>query len=442
MGTTTARLLVRFFDPEGIKDFLTTHPCVWDNRELTRLGGLADQAGMTPTPVVYEFHNWVASCGRLPSQQEFTEFCFDQWDGWPSTPYIGAVQAKIGRNFYPSLIDTYHAFGLVAKAGWYQQCSMDSVDDVVGKADLTFTGDGYRQYFSGAASSGNARTLPARIGGKCMTQTLAKPKPQSLTVEQALVQGDLSGLDSEQRINYYLKLCASLNLNPLSKPFDYIVLNSKLVLYAKKDATDQLRSLHKVSITRLEREQIGDLLVVTATASTPDGRRDSAIGAVNVKGLAGEALANALMKSETKAKRRVTLSLCGLGMTDESEVDSIPGAYYPEAEALPVPTREREVVDADMVRSADDRIWKRYRELIDQAHALGLNPVVAKLPIARDELKLRGTELVDAIEAKQEQLDNQEAARIAAQAHAAAEHRDEDLDAIEEARQLRSGELV
>ena len=52
-----------------------------------------------------------------------------------------------------------------------------------------------------------------------------------------------------------------------------------------------------------------------------------------------------------------------------------------------------------MVRSADDRIWKRYLELIDQAHELGLNPVVAKLPIARDELKLRGTELVDAIEA-------------------------------------------
>jgi hypothetical protein len=277
--------------------------------------------------------------------------------------------------------------------------------------------------------------------GTRMTQTLAKLK-HSLTMEQALVEGDLSDLDAERRVNYYLKVCSSLNLNPYTKPFAYIVLNGKLVLYAKKDATDQLRKLHKVSILTLERQQLGELLVVTATASAADGRTDSAIGAVPTQGLKGEALANALMKAETKAKRRVTLSLCGLGMTDESEVDSIPGAYYPEAEALPVPTREREVVDADMVRSADDRIWKRYLELIDQAHSLGLNPVVAKLPIARDELKLRGTELVDAIEAKQEQLDNQEAARIAAQAHAAAEHRDEDLDAIEVARQKRSGELV
>ena len=276
-----------------------------------------------------------------------------------------------------------------------------------------------------------------------MTQTLARSsKPQSLTIEQALVTGDLSGLGAEQRINYYNAVCSSLGLNPLSRPFDYLVLSGKLVLYARKDATDQLRKLHKVSILTLERQQLGELLVVTATASSADGRTDSAIGAVPVQGLKGEVLANALMKAETKAKRRVTLSLCGLGMTDESEVESIPGAYYPEAEALPVPAREREVVDADMVRSADDRIWKRYLELIDQAHTLGLNPVVAKLPIGRDELKLRGTELVDAIEAKQEELDNQEAARIAAQAHEAAERRDEDLDAVEVARQQRSGELV
>ena len=32
------------------------------------------------------------------------------------------------------------------------------------------------------------------------------------------------------------------------------------------------------------------------------------------------------MKSETKAKRRVTLSLCGLGMLDETEIETIPSA--------------------------------------------------------------------------------------------------------------------
>jgi len=42
--------------------------------------------------------------------------------------------------------------------------------------------------------------------------------------------------------------------------------------------------------------------------------------------LQGESLANALMKAETKAKRRVTLSICGLGMLDETEIGSIPTA--------------------------------------------------------------------------------------------------------------------
>jgi hypothetical protein len=268
-----------------------------------------------------------------------------------------------------------------------------------------------------------------------MTQTLATRKNNApVTVEQALVLGDLSGLDPEQRVNYYLKVCSSLNLNPYTKPFDYIMLNSKLVLYARKDATDQLRSLHKVSITGLEQKQIGDLFVVTAQARAADGRTDSAIGAVPVKNIFGEQLANAMMKAETKAKRRVTLSLCGLGMTDESEVDSIPGAYYPEPEEAYVPTKEREVGDVDMVRSPDERIWKRYAELLDQARSLGLNPKPARLPIERDELKVRGSELVESIEERQEQLDKEEAARIVGQAQAAANS----IDEMEVERQRRS----
>jgi hypothetical protein len=45
-----------------------------------------------------------------------------------------------------------------------------------------------------------------------------------------------------------------------------------------------------------------------------------------IKGLQGDALANALMKAETKSKRRVTLSICGLGMLDETEMETIPSA--------------------------------------------------------------------------------------------------------------------
>ena len=55
-----------------------------------------------------------------------------------------------------------------------------------------------------------------------------------------------------------------------------------------------------------------------------NGRQTQDIGAVPVAGLRGEELANAYMRAITKAKRRSTLSLCGLGdVLDVSELDTI-----------------------------------------------------------------------------------------------------------------------
>ncbi|ELF6894815.1 hypothetical protein RA917_001824 [Campylobacter coli] len=139
--------------------------------------------------------------------------------------------------------------------------------------------------------------------------------------ELALVKGDLSKLSDVERASYVKNLCESLNLNMLTKPFEYIVLNGKLTLYANKSATDQLRQIRKVSITKTEVAQVGDIYMVTAYAATPDGRTDCDTGALNIKNLGGDNLANAIMKAITKAKRRVTLSICGLGMLDESELD-------------------------------------------------------------------------------------------------------------------------
>src|SRR5258706_3074970 len=145
-------------------------------------------------------------------------------------------------------------------------------------------------------------------------------------LERVIVQGDLSKLSSTERVVYYKQVCERCGLDALMKPLEFITLNNKLVLYALRAATDQLRKLHHVSIEILNRERVDDTYLVTARATLPDGRIDESMGAVNLKGLMGDALANAYLKCETKAKRRVTLSICGLGMLDETEVDSIPGA--------------------------------------------------------------------------------------------------------------------
>ena len=158
-------------------------------------------------------------------------------------------------------------------------------------------------------------------------------------VEHVLLHGDLSQLDPQQRVSYYGAVCDSVGLNPLTKPFEFITLNGKLVLYALRAATDQLRAIHEVSIQFTAREVVEDSYVVTARATLPNGRSDEAIGAVAIAGLKGEARANAMMKAETKAKRRVTLAIVGLGMLDESEVATIPDVSV----SPPTPT----VVDAE-----------------------------------------------------------------------------------------------
>jgi hypothetical protein len=115
-----------------------------------------------------------------------------------------------------------------------------------------------------------------------------------------------------------------VGLNYLTNPFSYIVLNGKLQLYAKKDAAEQLRKIHRVSIQIISKEIIGDAYVVHVKGRDKDGTEDEATGIVAISNIKGEALANAMLKAETKAKRRVTLSICGLGMLDENELESIP----------------------------------------------------------------------------------------------------------------------
>lgn len=160
-----------------------------------------------------------------------------------------------------------------------------------------------------------------------MTQELAVQHDLGAAeiMERVIAVGDLSKLQPAERVAYYVKTCESLGLNPLTKPFEYINLNNKLTLYARKDATDQLRRRYNISIDKPSIDYIDDYIVVTVLARDGTGRTDSDIGVVSRKDMRGD-FGNALMKAVTKAKRRVTLSICGLGMLDETEIETIPDA--------------------------------------------------------------------------------------------------------------------
>jgi hypothetical protein len=153
------------------------------------------------------------------------------------------------------------------------------------------------------------------------------------TLEAVLGQGNLAELNPAQRLAYMTRTCESLGLNPLTRPFRFLTLNGQVQMYATRDCADQLRASRKISLTVVDKYIDGDLFCVTVRATTPDGRNDEDMGAVTLGQLKGEARANAIMKGITKAKRRVTLSICGLGFLDEIEAETLPHAQTFDAEA-------------------------------------------------------------------------------------------------------------
>ncbi len=160
---------------------------------------------------------------------------------------------------------------------------------------------------------------------------LAKTAPVTNTVPtdlkekvaRVLAYGDLGKLDLNERAYYITKVCESMGLNPLTSPIKIQQMDGKWVMYATKDCTEQLRKIHGVSVTELETEVRDDVYVVKAHVVDKTGRQDQDMGAVYIGGLKGLSLANAWKKATTQAKRRATLSVCGMGILDESELEDI-----------------------------------------------------------------------------------------------------------------------
>ncbi len=187
-------------------------------------------------------------------------------------------------------------------------------------------------------------------------------------IESVLIRGDLSKLGPDERNEYYLRVCDSAGLNPLTQPFDYLTLNGKLVLYAKKACTDQLRTIHDISVVEMSETERDGVFIVTCKVRNAAGRTDIAKGAVTIGALKGDALCNAIMKAETKAKRRATLSICGLGLLDEAEIETIPGAPpipspAPEAgETFPQPPASRPQNSSQAKKAG---AWERFTQRLE-----------------------------------------------------------------------------
>ena len=139
-----------------------------------------------------------------------------------------------------------------------------------------------------------------------------------------ILKGDISGLNSTQRVQYVTNLCQRIGLDPLTQPFKILKLQGKEVLYADKGCAQQLCKVYQISTEVTKREKIEDIYIVTVRATGKDGRFTDEDGAVTIGASKGDILCNAMMKAVTKAKRRAVLAYCGLGMLDETEIETIP----------------------------------------------------------------------------------------------------------------------
>jgi hypothetical protein len=142
-----------------------------------------------------------------------------------------------------------------------------------------------------------------------------------------IIDGDLSRLHPSDKVLYYRGYCERLGLDPFTKPFDLLRLQGREVLYLTRSGAQQLNKMHGVSHQIISRELMAEpgIFQVIARATLPDGRFTESMSAVSIANLKGEQYCNALMKAETKAKRRSTLDLLGLGILSEEEAVPLPG---------------------------------------------------------------------------------------------------------------------
>lgn len=191
-------------------------------------------------------------------------------------------------------------------------------------------------------------------------------------ISNLVLNGDLSKLNPKDKVIYYNSLCERLGLDPLTQPFKLLRLNGKEILYADKGATQQLSKVYNISHEILKKERIDDVFVVTVRAKDDKGRYTDEDGAVTIGASKGDALANALMKAVTKAKRRSVLALCGLGMLDETEIETIPNA---------VPVEEVKPENIEVIEESKENLTEKYESLFKDKSPEEIKDLYNRLPV-------------------------------------------------------------
>lgn len=175
-------------------------------------------------------------------------------------------------------------------------------------------------------------------------------------MEMAVGMGDFSRFTPADCLRYLNAVCLAVGLNPLTLPIRIMEIDARKVMYATAECAAQLRSRDNVTIKVLDEKVEHGCYVVRVIAKLPNGREQENVGVLSVlepaqlvewqagrkswvknpragQQFEGQAWANAVMKCHTKAARRATLAICGLGLPDEPD-DDLKGVKQAHVESV------------------------------------------------------------------------------------------------------------
>jgi hypothetical protein len=88
----------------------------------------------------------------------------------------------------------------------------------------------------------NAMSLPQTIEATQITHTSAE------VLESLFIRGDLSKLTPSQEVKLIRRICDHLGISPLTRPFIFLTLQGKRIIYATRDCAEQLRKVNGISV--------------------------------------------------------------------------------------------------------------------------------------------------------------------------------------------------
>ena len=210
----------------------------------------------------------------------------------------------------------------------------------------------------------------------------------ALAVQRVNAAGkDTRALSPKEREATLAGLSRALGLNPLVNGVRFLTLQGGEVLYVTRQATDQIAARLRLNRETLVGPEVRDvagtkMVFCQVRVTAPDKRSEVATATLPLRDPA-----NDLMKCETKAKRRATLSLAGLGLLTEEETETIPGAAPTTPATIEVFRADvkdcgtlREILDVKSARQAErwDEI-ERIEDVMDQPSFVHLRTHVWKL---------------------------------------------------------------